>query len=404
MRYLYGDSVPFQLQYNFLTTLETFVTCAAQAVQRQFEIQQLMATAGEATAARTKSLEELEAFHRSVMGAVRSCATRITHPIAADYTRQVQEYAVRIVEEHRRNHLQATEREQLHAQGDIERRRAEVRAALETFLISARIPTVESRIAMRLENGHNEFTAVFTNPLKIVTSFKLSTEQVPAWHTPRRVSDFAQGVDIQIGVKRSWITRKVQPEVVELDDFIISGFELSIDAAQIRLRKRPDLRDALVFRIRRIDGELHAEVQRLEEEAAGEGPPSAPDAPDRVQLERLWQLLRAAVNDLLFSKERLLSVELDGVDVFENDQVLPFVHRLIKMFAPIVQEISRRSPSSLELSLKTEDDHGRREEIYLRKQELLSKLQPLSANARAVFAPLALTRDDSDVEISVTDE
>src|SRR5262249_18209130 len=158
---------------------------------------------------------------------------------------------------HRRNHIQATEREQLNARGDIDRRRGEVRDAIEKFLVEARIPTVESTISMRLENGQNEFSAVFTNPQKIVTSFKLTTAKVPAWQTPRRVSEFAQGVDIQIGVKRSWLTRKVQPEVVKLDDYIVGGFELASDAAQIRLRKRPELRDALVFRIRRLDTELH---------------------------------------------------------------------------------------------------------------------------------------------------
>ncbi len=404
MRYLYGDSVPFQLQYNFLTTLETFVTCAVQAVQSQFEIQQVLATTAEAAAARSKSLEELEAFHRSVMAAVRSSASRVTHPVAADYTRQVQEYATRLVDEQRRNHIQTTEREQINAQGENERRRAEVRTAIETFLTSARLPTVESKITMRLENMHNEFSAVFTNPLKIVTSFKLTTGPVPAWQAPRRVSDFAQGVTIQIGMKKSWITRKMQPEVVGLDDFYIGGFDLGSESAQIRLRKRPDLKDALIFKIRRADPDIQVEVQRPEEEAAGDVAPPPLDGPDRAQLERLWQLLRAGVNDVLLHKERLLSVELDGVDIFEGDQVIPFVQRIIKMFAPIVAEISRRSPNSMELSLKTEADNGRREEMYLRKQDLASKLEPLTGPARALFSPLALTREESLIEISVVEE
>lgn len=404
MRYLYGDSVPFQLQYNFLTTLETFVTCAAQAVLRQFEIQQFLATTAEAAAARNKAIEELEGFHRSVMAAVRSCANRITNPVAADYTRQVQEYAVRLVEEHRRGYLQTNEREQMGAQGEIERRKVEVRAAVETFLTSARLPTVESKVSMRLDNMHNDFSAVFTNPHKIVTGFHLSSAQVPAWSAPRRVGDVVQGLAMQVGIKRSWITRKPQPEMVALDELFFGGFELSSDAAQIRLRKRADLKDSLIFKIRRVEGDLQVDVLRPEEEAAGDIAPPTLDAPDRAQLERLWQTLRTSVNDVLLYKDRLLSVELEGTGIFEADLVIPFLQQIIKMFAPIVAEIARRSPNSMELSLKTEDDNGRREEMYLRKLDLAAKLEPLTGQAREMFAPLALTREESLVEISVLEE
>jgi hypothetical protein len=73
------------------------------------------------------------------------------------------------------------------------------------------------------------------------------------------------------------------------------------------------------------------------------------------------------------------------------------------MFAPIVAEIARRSPNALELSLKCETDGGRREELYLRKKDLVAKLEPLTPPARALFAPLALTREESGVEIAEED-
>jgi hypothetical protein len=60
------------------------------------------------------------------------------------------------------------------------------------------------------------------------------------------------------------------------------------------------------------------------------------------------------------------------------------------MFAPTVREIAKRSPNEFELSLKQENDSGRREEIYLRKEQLVSNLQPLSSVGREVFAPLGL--------------
>ncbi len=402
MRYLYGDSVPFPLQYNFLTTLETFVGAAARVVQLEFEIQRLEASSMGAASARAKSLEELETFHRTVMRAVHECAVRTIDPAAADYAQKLQEHAARTIEHARSSHAQASEREQRELQGEIDRRRGEIRSALEGFLLVGRLPTTESRVSMRLEGGHNELSAVFTNPSGIVTSFKLATAAAPAWQAPRKVSDFVQGLDLQVGIKKSWIKRSVQPEMAHLDDFFVSAFELSDDAAQIRLRKKPDLKDVYQFIVRRHDAELHAEVHRPDEEPI-EGVPATVDAQDRAQLERLWQMLRAGCSDVLVHKERLIAAELEGASVLEGGRAIAFVERVIKILAPIVVEISRRSPNPLELSLKHENDGGRREELYLRKADLAAKLEPLGAAERAVFAPLAIEREESDIDISVED-
>jgi hypothetical protein len=180
-----------------------------------------------------------------------------------------------------------------------------------------------------------------------------------------------------------------------LDEFIVGGFELSSDAAQIRLRRKPELKDSLIFKLRRSeDAEILVEVVRPEDDPTLDGLGSIIDAPDRAQLERLWQLLRSSVNDVLLYKERLLSAEIDGGDIFEGERLLVFIKRVIKMFAPIVSEIARRSSNSLELSLKHEHENGRREEIYLRKQDLVKRIEPLSAPARSLFAPFALTSEE----------
>jgi hypothetical protein len=130
-------------------------------------------------------------------------------------------------------------------------------------------------------------------------------------------------------------------------------------------------------------------VQRPDDDSS-EGIPSPLDAADRAQVERLAQLLRAAAKEVVAHKERLLSVTLDGADVVDQDLVIAFVERLVQLFSPIVSEIARKSSNSSELSLKREHDDGRREELYLRKQELMKRIEPLSAPARGLFSPLGL--------------
>jgi hypothetical protein len=246
-------------------------------------------------------------------------------------------------------------------------------------------------------------SAIFVNPDGIVTQFTLATSQLAAWLAPRKVSEFAHGVDLQVGIKKSWLKRTPQPEVVHLDDFVLGGFDLADDAAEIRLRRKPEMPDSLIFNLRREEAELVADVRRPGEE--DDGGTTHVDAGDKAQLERLWQLLRAGVTEAMTRKERLISVTLDGQDIFEHDLVVPFIQRLIKQVGPTVTEIARRSPNPQELSLKHEDDSGRREEIYVKKQDLVSKLEPLDKASRAVFAPLGLIQDDMfpDADVEVAD-
>jgi hypothetical protein len=107
------------------------------------------------------------------------------------------------------------------------------------------------------------------------------------------------------------------------------------------------------------------------------------------------------VNDVLPHRERLTRVELAGEDLFEQGAFIPFFQRIVKLFAPIVGEIAKRSPNPAELSLKQENDAGRREEVYVKKQDLMGKLAALDEQGRAVFAPLWLPRDEQP-EIDIT--
>jgi hypothetical protein len=402
MRYLYGDSVPFPLQYNFLSTLETFVTCAARAVQLHREFDQAHAGTSAAAALRAKALGELENVHRQVLRTVHDAVVRSSDPATLDYARQVEDQATRIVDAAKSSATVASEREQAQIRADAERRRQDIRAAMENFLIIGRLPALDSRVSMRLVNGRNEMSAVISSADGIVTSFTLAASQVPSWYGPRKVGEFANGVDLQVGIRRSLFKRTVHPEVVHLDDFVFGGFELAEDHAEMRLRRRSDQPDTLIFKLHRMDTELIADVLRPGEDA--EGVPTHVDAGDKVQLERLWQLLRAAVAEPLTRRETLVSVTMDGQDVFENDLVVQFIQRIIKQLAPTVAEIARRSPNPQELSLKHEDDAGRREEIYVRKHDLSSKLEPLDKEGRAVFAALGLSPRDPSIETLSADD
>ena len=238
-------------------------------------------------------------------------------------------------------------------------------------------------------------------PGGIVASYTLSPANLPEWRQPRKVSEFARDVDLMVGGRKSWFKKTVERELVHLDDLIVSGFDLSDEAAEIRMRRRPDQRDSLHFSIKRIDAGVYAQVHFPDDPETEQALPSGVQPTDAAQLERLWQLLRSGSSTALDQRERVATIHLDLEDVFESHREVELMDRIIRLLGPQVTEIERKSPSPHELSLKFESDSGERKEIYLKKIELLRKLEPLSLDARMKFAPLALWHEEHLSNISI---
>lgn len=396
MRYLYGDSTPFPLGYNFLTTLEAFMTASTRIVQLDLEGQMLTKQHKEIAQNRVKGLEALEQFHNVVMRAVQETAQKVQHQHALEYARTVAEYATHYIEEHRRSTLAANERESLQVRGELDRRAAEMRALLEAFLKVARLPVLKTKLSIRLnldgKDARHTGTAAFEHPDGIATSFTIAPHRTTAWNSPRKVSDFVEGVELRVGVEKSWLRGTVTAKQLNVDDWTIMQFEMSDEAFELVLRRKLTEKEMLVFHIRRNDaGGISGTVEHPGAPGA-EALPGNLGGQDVNQIERVWIALKQSTRDVLEQKEQLLNVSLDGQPVFENGLALPFVVRLVAMFGPTVREIAKRSPNEFELTLKTEAEGGRREELYLRKEALISTLQPLPAKGREVFAPLGLDK------------
>ncbi len=395
MRFLYGDSAPFPLGYNFLATLEVFMTAATRIVQLESDARELTRQSEELAAGRVKGLEALDQFHTVVMRAVQDTAQKVQHAHALEYAHKVAQFASSYVDEHRRVTIGASEREAMQCRTENERRVAEQRQQLEGFLKVAKLPILATKVSMRLTpdgkdgRARTDMSAVFDNPDGIQTAFNLGTHKVAAWALPRKISELAQGVDLLVGVDKSWLRGTVTPKQVNVDEWVITQFDLADDAFGLVIRRKLAEKEALQFALRRTEAGLSGTVEHPGH-ANSEALSGQLGTSDLDALDRVWQALRLASREALEHKEQLVTVSLDGTPVFEGGLVIPFVVRLVTMFAPTVREIAKRSPNEFELSLKQESEGGRREEIYLRKEQLVSKLQPLSSIGREIFAPLGL--------------
>jgi len=393
MRFLYGDSAPFPLGYNFLATLEVFMAAATRIVQLESESRDLTRLSDDLAAGRMKGLEALDQFHTVVMRAVQDTAQKVQHAHALEYAQKVAQFASSYVDEHRRATLGASEREAMQVRTENDRRVNEQRQQLETFLRAAKLPVLATRVAMQLvvdgKDARHQMSAIFDNPDGIQTSFALGASRAGAWALPRKIGELAPGTELSVGIDKSWLRGTVTPKQVNVDDWVITQFDLSQDALGLTLRRKLTEKEVLHFELRRTEQGLTGTVEHPGQTDA-EGLNGQLGMSDVSALEQIWHALRLACREVLEHKEQLVSVSLDQAPVFEDGLVIQFVVRLVAMFAPTVREIAKRSPNEFELSLKQENEGGRREEVYLRKEQLVSRLQPLSSIGREIFAPLGL--------------
>lgn len=387
LRYLFGDSVPFPLPFNFLATLEAFMTAATRVVQLELEAQKASAEAQESAVVRQRGVEALEGFHGIVMRVVQDTALKVPSTPVHEYVRMLQDTANRYLDEQKRAALAASDREHFAMRSENERRTQDQRASLDAFLRVAQLPITGSKLSLHHKDGRVSVTCVLQNPNAIVTAFRLASG--PLWSLPRRLGDVVSGVELRVGVKKSWLRGTVSPEVTSVDDWLIGRVELADDSVEVHLRKKLELKDTLVLRVQRGEQGLTGDVQHPGE-AGAEAMAGPLVGPDLITMDRVWKALVAATSDLYERKEAMLAIQLDGADVFESQATIPLVSRLVMLFAPTVLEVAKRSPNAQELSLKVEHEGGRREEIYLRKDELIKKLWPLPGAGREVFAPLGL--------------
>jgi hypothetical protein len=405
VKYLFGDSSPFPLAFDFLATLGSFMTAATTVVQLVGETKRQQEANAVNQELRVTGIKAVHSLNKALVDAIDAALTpplaedlgvpspTEPHPAAVEHGLRMKQDATRLLEERRKSHKDITEREAAQLRAEQERRAAETRAALEQFFRTARLPVLSSRVTTKLlEGGHppkNELCVVFRNQGDVVTSFVLGTGAQPAWNGPREVSDFVPSLDLNVGVKKAFFGGAVTPMVVHLADWIVSHGDVHDLGAEIALRRKFDQKDAFIFKLVKSEQGWRGVVERPEDPAASMLPADlSPEDLERVV--ELMKQIRAGVTELIDHREQMLRLELDGRDVIANALGLQLVMRLVKVFAPTVEQITARSPSKQELSLKKQHEDGRREEIYLRREELLEKLQPLNAEGRSVFAQLGL--------------
>jgi len=376
MRYLYADSEPFPLLYPFLPTLDAFVRCAARALRALSLIRGIDRKLAERRSGAVRGIELLDGFVVSMLDTLEAARGRADAEAVAAYADELKTY----IEQSAQGARVARERELEHQVSELERQKQEQRAAMREavseFLTVGHVIPLTSRFRARVMDNHYRLWATCSLQNGIEIDYRLMADKLPDWQHPRRIGSFIRDLELQVGMKKAWLSSSMTRELVRVDDYILAALVLDPARAELHVRKRPDATaDSFVLFLERTESGLNADIDRPGETGEAARFHAGPD--DLPKLEELWQRIAESCAVALDYKESVESVTLDGHDVFDEERVLAFVELFIAGFAPVVAEIGRRSPSPRELSLKLEHSDGRREEIYLKKEQLAAHLTGL---------------------------
>src|SRR5581483_7435261 len=234
--------------------------------------------------------------------------------------------------------------------------------ALGALLMRHDLP--EWSIDLRLEQqGGQRYVAWLTGHAPFGLDATLELE-VPPTHLMAhvlRVDKLVERLEVHAPEEGGWIRKEVKLRPQRLEKEYLTEVRITGEETTLSLR-------AEAPRVR---------LKRVGEGASTDAAPFELSDADAQRVVELQEKLVLGCAELAPSRKRLADARLDGKPLSEHAEPRVMAERLIETITPTVQEIGRRSLTPTELVLKRQLDGGRREEIFVSRDELRLKLAPL---------------------------
>lgn len=389
MSYLFGDSTASKLEVNYIEFLRDAVEFSVQvllAEQRIAEGQTQTRTLELETVAELDKLQELpplvaKALEDVIKDSGDSATARCAFAISASAFD-----AVRAESASLRSALEsAIEKRDSKA---TQEREGCVKA-LERLLQHHDLPDTTEEISLVLVGAR------YTGQSRLKTASGLEAVlelDVPADHLFERavrVDRLTERLDVHVPEMGGWLHKELKQRALHLDKHTVTELTIGPSGGKLKLRSGAEGTGPgfdLVF----SKQAPHVQMERVEPKDVSERSFQVEEA-DVRNLLAFYEKLSVAAKELKGRRRRLLEAKLDGEQLSNHTKPGVLVQRLITDIAPVVQMIASRSQAADELVLRRQLGEARREEIFVSKSDLKLKLEPLSANNRALFDPLWVT-------------
>jgi len=389
MKYLYGDSTPSPLEFNFIQCLRETVDFALQVLQAEQQMQVESGRAAERRRAADAELAKVEGMAGLVQRALEDAAKATPESPSGRCASSIIKSAIDLSKGESDRAKAAFHEVLSRLESQVAKQRDACLKAFEKLLLKQDLVDARTTIHLQLRGGTR-----FDARLSLATSYGIEATldlDVPATHPfakPVRLDQFVPQLELETQ-EAGWLSKETKLRPHRLDKYFVSEVSIAQDQMVLKLRQGADgtgrgfdarLRrqppQALIFR---VDDPPKAGEQPLEIKSA-----------DVAKYLALWDTLASAAADLLKSRRALTLATIDGKALKDHDRPSVLVERIMAKTGPIVQEIARRSPSPNELVLKRLLGDDRREEIFLSKEELRKKIEALPQAQLRLLEPLGL--------------
>jgi len=388
MRFLYGDSTEFDLQIDFLRLINNFVETSVRTIKYENAIFDLKNTIIERKKYNTSVIEDLNVFvlkvETAISGAVANSKEQETLVKYADKSKEIFN---KFIEESKTKLSDEIIKEIAQLEKKIKEACEENRKILESFFIYDPIPIVDEKYTIKAtEKGYSAKLNIDCEG-GICGHFHIASSESPFWRNHVRARDFVKDVQIPARLKKPFLKKELVPEIININDFIIVDLVLSDKELEVVFRKRLDIK-AEAFRLKmKLEKEFSVEVSGTEDNGTQRSIEDIPELKNELNYLRLQELGLKIIEKTKYlypKKQKLETILLEEKDVFEDNLIFELMQKVAVIFAPTIAEIRKHSPSGEELSLKSEDEHGARHEIYLKKSEIKDKLDEIGDKGKTL--------------------
>ena len=388
MAHVYGDSTPFPYDLDYIDLLRGAVDCAVQLLSAQHAIDTALDRSEGVSARQRAEQSRLDRVTDNVEQALRHC-TESDLASVANASQRIVSSAQGIVSEEVRASRADALNEIAKSEKIIARAREASARSVEALLVDHDIP--ETGVCLQLEAKADQYrcSAVLNTPFGVSAVCPVQPPVEHEWSKLRRVRSLSPETVLYLP-RCGRFTRRTTLAATPLDRLFISDVVLDETHALLTVLKRP--RQAEGYRIGiAYEQNPRAVVSQIDKNGALDAESAITlGGRDNASALRLMRRVGETTRDLVRHRRAVTSMVFDNQPVAGVDEPGAIARRLIAIISPIAQETARRSGAPGELVVRRDIGDGRREELYVTKNELLEKTQILPPELQAEFAPLGI--------------
>lgn len=394
MKYLFGDSTEFRTQRDFLQLLNNFIDTSIKGITFENTVFDLIEKIKNKRIFKHSVLDEMDILLSTVESALADVVSKSKEQeTIVKHSEKSKELVKNYIEESKTKFTDDISRDIDIFEQEIADAYSQNREMLESFFIQDPITVIDKRYTIKaIEEGYYILVQSYCDS-DISYVFNITTSDT-FWKSYIKISNFMKGVTIPARMKKPFLKKEEVPDMINIDDYILSDLILSRKELEIVFKKRIYTTSER-FRLKmNFVNEFTIDIYHTEENSTEKNILEVPELKNALNISRLRELgekILENVDSLYERRQKLKSIYIGDKDVLEDNIVFELMQKVAEILTPIVTEIKEHSPfREEELSIKEEDEHGKRREIYLKRTDIREKFGTIKEKGDRLLEIMAL--------------